>query len=317
VSVASARVRRLSAALVVLLAAAAAAWLASRTGRAVPERRLLEADAAEVSRIEIRDRGASIVLERAAPGWVLLDGTLRLPARAARVEALLAELSARRRLDEAARTESARARLGLAEGAARILLLDSSGIPPLDLFVGDFGADGASIFVARGGSPLSWSTDRSLAGYLDTERGRWLELGLGGGHAEAGDATLIEVDGELTLDPATQERFVADYRLGRDPGGLWRFEGGEGSAPDQGRVDALVRMLLGLEADDIAGQADPGSFDPDLVLRLVTGGASREWRIRGIAGAFEIEASDSPWRYRAGAARLRSVLSTPEALLGR
>ncbi|MBP7094695.1 MAG: DUF4340 domain-containing protein [Spirochaetia bacterium] len=315
--IASPRVKRLSAALAVLLAAIPAAWLSSRAGRAVPEVRLLEAEAAGVSRVEIRDRGISILLEREGPGWVLLDGTLRLPARSTRVEALLAELRTRRRLEEAGRTGAASARLGLAEGAGLILLLDGSGNPVLELRIGDFAVDGASLYVARGGDPRSWSTDRAFASFLDTDRGRWLELGLGGTFARAEDATAIVVRGSLTLDYASGERFEEDYRLYRDEEGTWRIDGGRETALDQGRVDALVRMLLGLEADDIAGAADPDSFVPDLSISLLVGGSPREWRIREVSGGFEIEAAAAPWRYRAGAARLRSVLTGPEALLER
>jgi hypothetical protein len=303
------RIRRLSAALAVLVAASALAWFLAE-GRNRPVRgRLYEGATAAVARVELEDRGASITLEREGDLWIVVDGPLRLPARSSCVEELLAELRERRYLDVAARSEAARSRLGLAEGAARLRLADAGGAVLLELGIGDLGADGNSLFLYVAGFPESWSTDSALAGYLDARRGRWLELGLGGAPVRAEDATALEVRGSLTLDGNAGERFSAGYRLERGADGIWTVSGSSDFALDQGRVDSLVRMLLGLEADDIDGVAG-GDGECDMTLSLEAGGALRQWRIKEIPGGFAVVTNLLPWRYIAGAARLRSVLAS-------
>ncbi|MBN1242104.1 MAG: DUF4340 domain-containing protein [Spirochaetales bacterium] len=308
------RIRALAATLAILLVALAATWVAWSSRERHDSGRLFDGDPARVARVEIEDRGRSIVLVRHAGTWAVLDGALPLPARAVRVEALLAGLSALRRLEVAASTESGRARLGLAEGAATLRLIDLDGALLFVLRSGDLGSDGRSIFVSIEGRPEAWSTDRDLASYLDPARRYWLELAMGGSPARAEEATALGVSGALVLDGENGERFAADYRLKRGPDGRWSVDGGRGPALDQDRVDSLVRMVLGLEADDLAGKAGDGAREADLSISLELGSDVRAWRIREAAEGFEIETDHHPWSFVADAARLRSVLVGLDAL---
>ncbi len=280
--------------------------------------RLLDARAVPaVSRLTISFAAERTTLEKRGDRWFALRGDAAYPVKAARVDDLLAALSAESLYERRASTAAAHGALGLTEdAAARLIVSGASGAVFLDLLVGDTDASGREINLRFAGADESFSGIDRFSSVLKEGVRAWLDLSLFA-HDPVRPESIqrISVRGRLGTEGKRPGRSVG-YAALRDAGRGWILEG-RGEALDPTKVDAYVKAIVSAEGEDFA-EPGMGAVAPAAVIVLETGdGRERTVEIAsaGPDGRSPATVSGSPYRYLLGAWNVERLVRDASQLL--
>jgi hypothetical protein len=233
---------------------------------------------AQVEGVSISGPSGAVELAKKNGAWHVFYNGAEYPARQLRVEDFLGLLSKRAAYPVRASTAAARERLGLTEEAAsRIVLSASSGLPLLDLLVGQGDQTGRDVYLRKAGQDEIRSGEDLFSGYISGARTSWYNLRL---FPESEDGAL-EVDAvqRLTVYPPAGEEAedsnAAEPRIFSRSGNNWTITGITVADPDTAKVDSYIRGILNIEGEDFsesAGPEDPVFTGARLVLELGDGG---------------------------------------------
>ncbi|MDR1909875.1 MAG: DUF4340 domain-containing protein [Spirochaetaceae bacterium] len=206
----------------------------------------LEAGAAEqADRIELGGGDPLNLVKRGGDWYAEYQGE-EYPARASRVEDLLAALSGREAYALRGGSASAHERLGLGEGsAARIVLRRGvSGEVLLDLLAGNYDATGREVYYRKAGLDEVRSGSSRIMDFLSFSRASWYDLRL---FPKGQDISLDRVSRVTVIPPAEGE--AETLILERDRQG-WLVEGLPREDIDVSKIEPYIRTILSAEGDD-------------------------------------------------------------------
>jgi hypothetical protein len=226
-------------------------------------------------------------LRRRNGAWMLIRGDGEYPAREARINDLLDELSRRDSYPRRSSSPSAQGRFGLeGDQAARITLRGGAGRPLLELLAGNSGAGG--IFLRKAGNDEVRSGRDRLSSYLDGQAGPWLNLRLFP-ESENGRITAESVQRLRVQAPAGEGGANPAVVISRRQNS-WRITAGDLSLEpedvEKTRVDSYITGIINTAGDDFVSSGLPpetASLSLELAdgrvldLRLGPDGAGR-WR---------------------------------------
>lgn len=205
---------------------------------------LLSEEAVEsIARIDLSSpiRSESLSLQKNAGTWhAVLDGNV-FPPRAEMLKRLLRLLSERTSYIASASSDQAHSALGLEEKSAfRLSAFDASGKALLNLLIGDLSQDGQHVYVRR------LSDNRSYLG--DTR----FDTIAGSAPKDYLDLSLFQP--ELSADSVQRVQIRTSsfsYALTRRNRTQWALEGSAQAELDSMSVNAWLKGLLSLEADEL------------------------------------------------------------------
>jgi hypothetical protein len=260
-----------------------------------------------IDRIDIQGAGSpeGLSLLRRNGSWMAIRDGGEYPAREARINDLLDELSRRDSYPRRSSSPSAYGRFGLDEGqAARITLRGGAGLPLLELLAGNSGAGGDIFLRKAGGGEVRSGKDR-LSSYLDGQAGPWFDLRLFP-ESEGGGMSAESVQ-RLTIRAAAGEAETASGVPAATPvliqrlQNSWQINAGdlvlEPEDIEKTRVDSYIAGILNTAGDDFEGSGLPPEtaslsleLDDGRVLNLRLGPA-------GDSGRRQAAVSGSPYVY--------------------
>ncbi len=210
----------------------------------------------KVAAIQIEAGGKSLALKKADGGWTMEKAGLDFPAKADKVDSLLAALSAAQEMYKVSSKKDSFAKLGLEPAAKRIKLSDQGGKSLLSLVLGNAEAGGKRIYLAFEGKDASYSVKDNLDSFLSTEDRTWADLRVLRQDFKQGDIQEISVEGGLPASEG-QEALSLKYRLLRDSKKGWAVDGNSSFALDADKVDQFVLAVTDLEGDSfVTDKAD-------------------------------------------------------------
>lgn len=280
-------------------------------------------------------------------------GPPAFPAHAGRVEALLGALASLRRGTLVSSDPARDGQLGLAEGAARLLLLHrGGGRPAIGLLVGARGPGGDADYLKVRGETGAYLARGSLSILLAQDRAYWYDLHLLPDEVRGATIGAIRARGRVNLGPTAARAagdgtdgsaaraaaggdLLTDYILARKPGasggpgGAWAIatEAGEEKTVDQAAAGAMASALALLEGEDFlealparaAARAaleapEAGTLEVEVVTLQ---GRAYSLRVRGARepGQALVTTSWSPWTYLVNAVPLRRAIRPLSELL--
>jgi hypothetical protein len=195
------------------------------------------------------------------------------PAKQERIEDLLTLLSNRGSYPVRASSAASHERLGLAEGASRIVIRGGAGLPLLDLLIGGADATGREVYLRKNGQNEVRSGDNRINTYISGTRNAWYRLRLfpeSSGRSfgsEAVQRVTITVSGTAPLSLVRS-------------GGDWVMTGAPGT-PDTQKVESYIRSLADAEGDDFVSSVDPNAalFEAAVITAELGDGSSRTVRL--------------------------------------
>lgn len=206
-----------------------------------------------VRSLRIDGRDGRIELVKRDGIWSLKDEHGEVPADTPRVEAFLASLSGVRRAERMARSAASFEALGLGAAALRVRLADFSDRTLAEFFVGDYGPNSDFAYARLAGAAEAWAMPAAAAGYVYASRLSWQDLRVLPAGIAAQDVQELRAEGYLELEAGG--RAPLGYVVRRE-GGSWAAAG---MAVDGGKVEAMLRSLLGLKAAAYGPPAAGGS----------------------------------------------------------
>jgi hypothetical protein len=228
-----------------------------------------------VDRIDIRgpeDPAAALSLLRRNGQWLALRDGGEYPAREARINDLLDELSRRDSYPRRSSSPRTHGRFGLDEaGAARLTLHGGAGLPLLDLLAGNT-SPGGDIFLRKAGANEVRSGRDRLSSYLDAQAMSWFDLRLFPGSGNNG-ITVESVQRISVQAEGTGEGPAAPVVISR-LGNSWRISAGdlvlEPEDIEKTRVDSYISGIINTAGDDFVSSVPPETAS--LSLELADGG---------------------------------------------
>jgi len=182
------------------------------------------------------------VLVRKNNVWVIPEGVIDYPVKQIRVEELLRDLS-RRKTYPLRSSTTAPERLGLGEGASRIIVRGGAGLPLLELRIGFTDASGREIYLQKAGQREIRSGEDIFTIYTDSDPRFWYDLRL---FPELSPAMVQRVH----IFPFTAGE--APFTLSRR-NNSWINESTGASVP---RAEAWLRQVLDAQAEGFAASLD-------------------------------------------------------------
>ena len=262
-----------------------------------------------IDRIEIRgagDSAESLSLWRRNGVWLALRDGGEYPAREARINDLLDELSRRDSYPRRSSSPLSHGRFGLDEArAARITVRGGAGLPLLELLAGNSGA-GVDIFLRKAGGDEVRSGKDRLSSYLDAQARSWLDLRLfpetenGGITAESVQRLSVRPPAPENTDGGEPGNPAAPLLISRLQNN-WRISAGDLSLEpgdiEKTRVDSYITGIINTTGDDFTSAALPPEA-ASLSLELADG---RVLNLRlgpaGDSGQRQAAVSGSPYTY--------------------
>jgi len=229
-----------------------------------------------ISAITIALPGApphTVELARVGGRWsVMRDGRV-YPARQARVNDFIAELSRRAPYPVRATGGAAHARLSLTLGdAARVTVASGFGAPLLDLLVGQNDLSGRNVYMRRMGRSEARIGEDRFSAYIWANRSSWYNLMLFPEN-ESGLGALPDVMRITAFPPDGEDGVQTAPKVFTRVGRNWDVSF-DVAAVNSLRVDAYVREIL-LSAGDAFADAQGVLFDDSrLVLEFGDGSST-------------------------------------------
>ncbi len=227
---------------------------------------------AQVSSVSIATNDYEAELLRREGRWFLFAWGREFPAQSGRVESLLAELSAPRRLEKVASGKESWGALGLdKDNAWKLTVKGPPGAQPVsagsagtilvDLCFGFTDSSGDRVYLRRAGETSSWRGDSGIFRRLGRKAEDWLDLMLF-------DAAHAGADLQ-SLDVIPGGNGASSYSIARN-GAEWKFRETAGGAlpPLMGKetrraaAARIVKSVLSLEALGFAGVGVDGAHPP-------------------------------------------------------
>jgi hypothetical protein len=278
-----------------------------------------------IDRIDIQGTGSSggLNLLRRNGSWMLSRDDGEYPAREARINDFLIELSRQDSYPRRSSSPSAHGRFGLDEDqAARITLRGGAGLPLLELLAGNRSA-GGDIFLRKAGSDEVRSGKDRLSPYLDGQAGPWLNLRL---FPESEDNSItVESVQRLTARAPAEETGDADSPAHPAAGPVvisrqrnsWRITAGDLSLEpediEKSKVDSYITGILNTAGDDFVSSGLPPET-ASLSLELADGRVLNV-RLAGPAGepeSWQAAVSGSPYGYVLASWAVERLFREPE-----
>jgi hypothetical protein len=259
-----------------------------------------------VDRIDIRgpeDPAAALSLLLRNGRWLALRDGGEYPAREARINDLLDELSRRDSYPRRSSSPGAHGRFGLDEArAARLTLRGGAGLPLLDLLAGNSGP-GGDIFLRKAGANEVRSGRDRLSPYLDAQAGPWFDLRL---FPEGGDRGItVESVQRLSVRPEGDGEGPAAPLVISRLGNSWRVSAGdlvlEPEDIEKTRVDSYISGIINTTGDDFVSSMPPEAASLSLeladggVLSLRLGPAEESGRRRAAVSSSPYMYALAPW----------------------
>jgi hypothetical protein len=265
---------------------------ASRQARwtPLPGNAALDADALEVAGA----KGAGPVnLVKVGTAWFVKYGDKNYPAKAGRIDDLVAALSKQGLYPVRSKSPALYAKFGVDDKGAGRIVVKRGGTAIFTLFVGNADATGSEIFVRRAGEDAVRAGPDEFSAFTDGGRSSWADLRLFPDHdknkltvAGVQRVTITPPAGGTPATPAPANnaagapppppspvKAAASYTLVRDKTG-WKFDGGSEKV-DASTVESAVRFMLDATAEDFATgvSADNAAFSAPGAgtIRLETG----------------------------------------------
>jgi len=213
-----------------------------------------------------------VALRRSGSDWFVLRDGESYPARRARVNDFVAELSRRAPYPVRATSSAAHARLSLTEDeAARVVVSGAVGPPLLDLLVGQNDLSGRNVYMRRAGRNEVRSGEDRLSAFLWAGRDSWYNLMLFPENEE-GAPGVSEVM-RLTVRPPADGDGAAVPMVFTRAARNWETDFALGAVNSM-RVDSYVRDILLGAGEGFADGADAVFADSSIVLEFADGGSA-------------------------------------------
>jgi hypothetical protein len=264
----------------------------------------------------------AVTLTRGSGGWELTSGGRTYPAAAERAEALAALLAALTRGTLVSGDAAHAAGLGLAQDAARLLVLHrGSGRADIGLFVGARAPSGEEDYMRVRGESAAWLVRGNLSVILSQDRAYWCDLSLFPAEVRGDEVVRISVSGRLAPE-AGASSVDGGYVLRRTAAGQdghWDFEG-DGRAVDQTAANAMAEAVARLEADDFreakgaVSRAGPAALGVEVTTRE---GKSFALHAGAAGGKVIVSTNWSPWTYEVNPVLFRRAIASLTELLAR
>jgi len=210
-----------------------------------------------VSRIDVTGMYGTVILIRSNDEWFLYTESQNYPVRQQRVKDLLYELSRRAAHSPRGNSGVARETFGLSpDTASRIVVRGGAGLPLLDLFIGNSGALGSEVYMARSDDRKIFSAVDRFSRYTDSDPRAWLDLRLLQSR-NVSSAMIQQVEIMLPSD-----FYSAPYSFRRSGNG-WIVVGNENVSLNNPLVESWLEFLLEARAEDFEHEAPfivEGSF---------------------------------------------------------
>ena len=129
----------------------------------------------EADRIEIIKDGDRLDLAFRNGVWVVMLGSIEVPARQGRVDDLFRILSNRGAFPRRGSSSGSHAELGL-DGSTQLIIKGGAGLPLLDLLIGAEDPSGREVFLRKNGENEFRSGDRLIGTYINSEKASWFDL---------------------------------------------------------------------------------------------------------------------------------------------
>jgi hypothetical protein len=210
-------------------------------------------------RIEIHGLYGNTVLVRKNNVWAIPEGVIDYPVKQVRVEELLRDLSRRKNYPIRSSTTEPE-RLGLGEGASRIIVRGGAGLPLLDLRIGFTDASGRELYLQKAGQREIRSGEDIFTIYTDRDPRFWYDLRL---FPDLTPAMVQRVHIFPFISFSEGEDPFAPFTLSRR-NNSWINESTGASVP---RAEAWLRQLLDAQAEGFA--------------QLTQGANSLDWEAAG------------------------------------
>ncbi|MCL1992993.1 MAG: DUF4340 domain-containing protein [Spirochaetes bacterium] len=272
-----------------------------------PERR--GARDAVFSWIDARDRGRieSIVIENSADtvelamrggDWFVLHNGMEYPARAFRVDDLLDILTRRVSYPLRATSAASHARMGVSEENAFTIrvLGDIRAQPILELFVGYADMTGREVHLRRGGQNEVRSGDRLFLTFAQSSLQFWYNLRIIP-ETEGGWLDLDLVQRMTVYRGADAESPENGLQVFTRAGHGWVLSGTYIDDPDPTFINAYIRTVLSLEAEDFVREIAPNdpAFEHSRITLEFGDGSTRVIRLTAPDEAGRRLAAVSHW----------------------
>jgi len=217
---------------------------------------LVMADGLEISGLEGRT-----VLKRRNDVWFISGGTGDFPANQDRVADLFDILSRKENYPVRASSSEGLERLALTEeSASRIVVRGGAGLPLLDLLIGGADALGREVYLRRAPWNQIYSAEDSFSFFINLKANSWYDLRL---------FTEASVDSIQQVEVSLPDESYILRRSGRG----WIIPGKENAALDANRVEAFLKRLLEVEADNFAVSA-PETIEGRITIQFGNGTTS-------------------------------------------
>jgi|GEM_PF-1535718 hypothetical protein len=202
--------------------------------------------------------GASIQLVRDGQGWAFKKADASFPASAGQVNAFFKAVSGVNELYKVSSRKDTWKSFGLEEGKKTLTLKDKSGTVLADIVVGGTDATGKKRYVAFTGKDQVYAVKDVFYSYLTSSQRSWADLRVFPETLKPEDVQELQLKADFPAEGEGGTAFKVEYRLQRDSKKGWKLVGDDAAVLDKPKVEALVRGLVNLEAEDIVseGQAE-------------------------------------------------------------
>ncbi|MDR2516209.1 MAG: DUF4340 domain-containing protein [Spirochaetaceae bacterium] len=239
--------------------------------------------ASEAERIALSSSGDPVNLVKQDGAWFVETGAELYPAKAARVEELLAALSDRGLFPVRAASAAARDRLGLGDNAEkRIVVSRASGTALIDLIVGDYDAAGLEVYYRRMGRDEARSGSAAIFQFLNYARASWYDL-----RFFPEEIPVNRIDRVTAISPAGETVVFLQEETG------WRVDSFDPAVTDTAKVESYIRGIISAEGDDFTAHGG----DDFTAGRVLVETEGRTLFVR-LGGELPVENEEQPARRR-------------------
>jgi hypothetical protein len=216
---------------------------------------------AKVNKIVISGGGEKKELFKKESQWFVSYNENIYPARALRIEDFLGLLTARGSYPLRSKSASSFERLGLNDNSAIRVTVSADNSVLLDLLLGDDDAAGRGVYMRKYGQNEVRSGDNKLGAYVTSAVNSWYNLKL----IPESENGKIDIDNVQRFSVYTDEESQVFSRRNK----AWVLS--TSGNPDQSGIDAYLRTIINLEADDFSGDSGNFQFRNKIVLELGNG----------------------------------------------
>ena len=280
--------------------------------------RLFSGKSTDVQSIQIGAQGVdSIKLVKDGAAWFCIEGDLRIPAQAARVDAFLEELAAIDILSPRSRGGANASAFDLdGDKGTSVLITGPSSKSLADFVVGKAGAIGRAYYVKVRGKEEIYAVDGAFQSYLGAGRASWLDMRLSK-TIKVEDVQSLSLSSKLPIDASGKPAAAFSWTAARKDGG-WSASTGP---LDTVSVESLIRSLVNLSGEDFVAAPPSDAFTPAL-CHFEIGLGSGEKAVFEIGKSAEdkryyLKAVGSPFVYLVSLYSLSNILRPESSLVAK